>query len=79
MLTRTNEMRGFMKVLIEKDSDRILGFTAFGVEAGEVMAVVQVAMASGLPYTLFRDMILCARPSPKDSATCSQPLLQHPQ
>ena len=44
--TRTlSETRGFLKALIEKDGDRILGFTAFGVEAGEVMAVVQVAMA----------------------------------
>ena len=46
--TRTlSETRGFMKALIEQDSDRILGFTAFGAEAGEVMAVVQVAMAAG--------------------------------
>ena len=43
--TRTlSETRGFMKALIDADGDRILGFTAFGVEAGEVMAVVQVAM-----------------------------------
>ena len=33
------ETRGFLKALIEIDSDRILGFTAFGVGAGEVMAV----------------------------------------
>ena len=53
-----SETRGFLKALIEPDSDRILGFTAFGVEAGEIMAVVQVAMAAGLPYTLLRDMVL---------------------
>ena len=47
--TRTlSETRGFLKALVEQDGDRILGFTAFGVEAGEVMAVVQVAMAAGL-------------------------------
>jgi pyruvate/2-oxoglutarate dehydrogenase complex dihydrolipoamide dehydrogenase (E3) component len=57
--TRTlSETRGFMKALIESHSDRILGFTAFGVEAGEVMAVVQVAMAAGMPYTGLRDAIL---------------------
>jgi len=28
---------------------RILGFTMFGPEAGEVMAVVQAAMLAGLP------------------------------
>jgi pyruvate/2-oxoglutarate dehydrogenase complex dihydrolipoamide dehydrogenase (E3) component len=57
--TRTlSETRGFMKALIEQDGDRILGFTAFGVEAGEVMAVVQVAMGAGLPYTALRDAVL---------------------
>ncbi|QJW94903.1 dihydrolipoyl dehydrogenase family protein [Frigoriglobus tundricola] len=56
--TRTlSETRGFMKALIQADGDRILGFTAFGVEAGEVMAVVQVAMAAGLPYTALRDTV----------------------
>ena len=57
--TRTlSETRGFLKALVEKESDRILGFTAFGAEAGEVMAVAQVVMTAGLPYTLLRDMIL---------------------
>jgi pyruvate/2-oxoglutarate dehydrogenase complex dihydrolipoamide dehydrogenase (E3) component len=53
-----SETRGFLKCLIEVNSDRILGFTAFGVGAGEVMAVVQVAMAAGLPYTMLRDAVL---------------------
>ncbi|HTX22137.1 MAG TPA: FAD-dependent oxidoreductase [Candidatus Aquilonibacter sp.] len=56
--TRTlSETRGFMKALVAVDSDRILGFTAFGVEAGELLAAVQVAMAAGLPYTVLRDAI----------------------
>jgi pyruvate/2-oxoglutarate dehydrogenase complex dihydrolipoamide dehydrogenase (E3) component len=53
-----SETRGFLKALVEEDGDRILGFTAFGAEAGEVMAVVQVAMAAGLPYTALRDAVL---------------------
>jgi pyruvate/2-oxoglutarate dehydrogenase complex dihydrolipoamide dehydrogenase (E3) component len=53
-----SETRGFLKALIEKEGDRILGFTAFGAEAGEVMAVVQVAMLAGLPYTALRDAVL---------------------
>ena len=57
--TRTlSETRGFMKALVAVDSDRILGFTAFGVEAGELLAAVQVAMAAGLPYTVLRDAII---------------------
>jgi pyruvate/2-oxoglutarate dehydrogenase complex dihydrolipoamide dehydrogenase (E3) component len=57
--TRTmDESHGFMKALIEGDGDRILGFTMIGPEAGEVMAVVQVAMLARLPYTCLRDAIL---------------------
>jgi pyruvate/2-oxoglutarate dehydrogenase complex dihydrolipoamide dehydrogenase (E3) component len=57
--TRTlSETRGFMKALIDSQSDRILGFTVFGVEAGEIMASVQIAMIAGLPYTALRDAIL---------------------
>jgi pyruvate/2-oxoglutarate dehydrogenase complex dihydrolipoamide dehydrogenase (E3) component len=53
-----SETRGFLKALLEKGGDRILGFTAFGAEAGEIMAVAQVAMVAGLPYTALRDAIL---------------------
>jgi pyruvate/2-oxoglutarate dehydrogenase complex dihydrolipoamide dehydrogenase (E3) component len=53
-----SEPRGFLKALIEEGGDRILGFTAFGAEAGEIMAVVQVAMLAGLPYTALRDAVL---------------------
>jgi pyruvate/2-oxoglutarate dehydrogenase complex dihydrolipoamide dehydrogenase (E3) component len=57
--TRTiDETSGFVKALIETDGDRILGFTMIGPEAGEVMAVVQIAMLAGLPYTALRDAIL---------------------
>jgi pyruvate/2-oxoglutarate dehydrogenase complex dihydrolipoamide dehydrogenase (E3) component len=52
-----SETRGFLKVLVDAKSDRILGFTAFGWDAGEIMAVVQVAIIAGLPYTTLRDAI----------------------
>ena len=51
------ETRGFMKVLIDAASDRIIGFTMLGSEASEVVAVVQTAMLAGLPYTGLRDAI----------------------
>ena len=41
-------------MLIAADSDQILGFTAFGAEASELMAAVQVAMIGRLPYTTLR-------------------------
>ena len=53
-----SEIRGFVKALVEADSDRILGFTAFGVGAGEILAAVQIAMIAGLPYTALRDAVL---------------------
>jgi pyruvate/2-oxoglutarate dehydrogenase complex dihydrolipoamide dehydrogenase (E3) component len=51
------ETRGFLKMLIDAHSDRILGFTALGVEASEMMAAVQTAMLGGMPYTALRDAI----------------------
>ena len=56
--TRTvSEPRGLMKMLIAKDRDEILGFTAFGFEASEQMAAVQTAMIGRMPYTMLRDAI----------------------
>jgi len=56
--TRTvSEGRGLMKMLIEKESDEILGLIAFGFEASELMAAVQTAMVGHLPYTMLRDAI----------------------
>ena len=52
-----SETRGFMKALIAKESDQILGFTMFGLEAGEVIAVAQTAMLGEMPYTVMRDAI----------------------
>jgi pyruvate/2-oxoglutarate dehydrogenase complex dihydrolipoamide dehydrogenase (E3) component len=53
-----SETRGFLKALVEIDSDRILGFTAVAVDGGEIMSSVQIAMIARLPYTAFRDAIL---------------------
>jgi pyruvate/2-oxoglutarate dehydrogenase complex dihydrolipoamide dehydrogenase (E3) component len=53
----TSEPRGFMKMLIDEGSDRILGFTAFGADASELMATVQTAMLGNLPYTALRDAL----------------------
>jgi len=57
--TRTiGETRGYMKALIDAHSDRIVGFSMIGIDAGEVMAAVQVAMLGGMPYTGLRDAIM---------------------
>jgi pyruvate/2-oxoglutarate dehydrogenase complex dihydrolipoamide dehydrogenase (E3) component len=53
-----SETRGFLKALVQADGDSILGFTAFGVGAGEILGAVQFAMIAGLPYTAMRDAVL---------------------
>jgi pyruvate/2-oxoglutarate dehydrogenase complex dihydrolipoamide dehydrogenase (E3) component len=58
-----SERRGFMKMLIAKESDEILGFTAFGFEASELMVAVQMAMIGHLPYTMMRGDAMFAHPT----------------
>ena len=50
-----DETRGFMKAVVDAETDLILGCAVLGIEGGEVMSVVQVAMMGGLPYTALRD------------------------
>ena len=52
-----SETRGFLKALVEVNGHRILGFTAFAVDGGEIMASVQTAMIAGSPYTALREAI----------------------
>jgi pyruvate/2-oxoglutarate dehydrogenase complex dihydrolipoamide dehydrogenase (E3) component len=51
------ETQGFMKVLIGKEDDRVLGFVMIGAEAGEVVATMQMAILGGLPSTALGDAI----------------------
>ena len=46
-----------MKTVVDGHIDRILGFTAFGPEAGELMGAVQTAILAQQPYTILRDAI----------------------
>jgi pyruvate/2-oxoglutarate dehydrogenase complex dihydrolipoamide dehydrogenase (E3) component len=56
--TRTlSETRGFMKALVAAD-DSILGFTIFGVDGGEIMGAMQIAMLGKLSYIAIREAIL---------------------
>jgi len=53
----TDETTGKLKVLIG-DDDRILGFTALGARAGEMLPAVQLAMAEGLTYQSIAALII---------------------
>ena len=50
-----DETRGFMKAIVDADTDLILGAAILGIEGGEVMTVLQMAMMGGVPYTAIRD------------------------
>jgi len=63
-----SETRGFLKALLSAESDEILGFTAIGTQAGELMPVVQTAMLAKLPYTALRDAIF-AHPTMAEGLT----------
>lgn len=52
-----DETRGLMKAVVDGDTDRILGCAVLGPEGGEIMAVVEVAMMGGLPYTALREAV----------------------
>jgi pyruvate/2-oxoglutarate dehydrogenase complex dihydrolipoamide dehydrogenase (E3) component len=52
------ETRGFLKALVDARSEQILGFAMLGAEAGEVTAVVQMAMLGRLPFTALRDGVI---------------------
>jgi pyruvate/2-oxoglutarate dehydrogenase complex dihydrolipoamide dehydrogenase (E3) component len=50
-----DESRGLVKATVDADSGEILGCTVLGLEGGEVMTMVQIAMMGKLPYTALRD------------------------
>ena len=50
-----DETRGFMKAIVDADTKQILGAAVLGIEGGEVMAALQMAMLGKLPYTVLRD------------------------
>jgi pyruvate/2-oxoglutarate dehydrogenase complex dihydrolipoamide dehydrogenase (E3) component len=49
------ETRGFMKVLVDPESEQILGCAVLGIEGGEIMSMIQIAMMGKLPYPALRD------------------------
>ena len=52
-----DEPRGFMKAVVDADTGQILGAAVLGIEGGEIMAILEVAMMGKVPYTVLRDGI----------------------
>jgi pyruvate/2-oxoglutarate dehydrogenase complex dihydrolipoamide dehydrogenase (E3) component len=53
-----DETRGFMKAVIDAATNQILGAAILGIEGGEVMSMLQLAMLGKLPYTALREATL---------------------
>lgn len=51
------EPRGFMKAVVDAETDQILGCAVFGIEGGELMSMIEIAMLAGLPYPALRDAV----------------------
>lgn len=53
----TDETRGFIKAIVDTDTKQILGAAVLGIEGGEIMSAIEIAMMGKLPYTVLRDGI----------------------
>jgi pyruvate/2-oxoglutarate dehydrogenase complex dihydrolipoamide dehydrogenase (E3) component len=51
----TDESRGLIKVIVDLESELILGATVFGIEGGEIMSMLQIAMMGGVKYSVLRE------------------------
>lgn len=62
----SDETRGFMKALVHPDTNQILGCAVLGIQGGEIMSVLQVAMMGRVAYTSLRDGVF-AHPTVTES------------
>jgi pyruvate/2-oxoglutarate dehydrogenase complex dihydrolipoamide dehydrogenase (E3) component len=53
----TERSRGYIKAVVDSESKQILGAAVLGVEGGEIMSMLQIAMMGGLPFTALREAI----------------------
>jgi pyruvate/2-oxoglutarate dehydrogenase complex dihydrolipoamide dehydrogenase (E3) component len=52
-----DESRGFLKAVVDAETNQILGAAVLGIEGGEIMAMLQIAMMGRMPFTALRDGI----------------------
>ncbi|KAK6341543.1 hypothetical protein TWF696_008615 [Orbilia brochopaga] len=62
----TDETRGLMKATVYGDTGEILGFTCLGIEGGEIMSMIQIAMMGKLKYEVLENATF-AHPSLAES------------
>ena len=52
-----SKTRGMMKIIIDKKTEKILGCSILGIEGGELMSMVQIAMMGNLKYSRLQNAI----------------------
>jgi pyruvate/2-oxoglutarate dehydrogenase complex dihydrolipoamide dehydrogenase (E3) component len=52
-----DETRGFMKAIVDSENNQILGAAVLGIEGGEIVAMLEIAMMGRLPFTTLREGI----------------------
>jgi len=52
-----SETRGFMKAIVDAKTQQILGCTILGIEGGEIMSMLQIAMMGKIPYTAIKEAV----------------------
>jgi pyruvate/2-oxoglutarate dehydrogenase complex dihydrolipoamide dehydrogenase (E3) component len=55
--TETGETRGFVKAIVDGDSGQILGAAVLGIEGGEIMSMLELAMMGKLTHAALHDAI----------------------
>jgi len=50
-----DEARGFIKVIVDGTNDQILGSAVLGIEGGEVMTMLQIAMMGSMRWQTLQD------------------------
>ena len=76
--SEVDETRGFMKALVDPATGQILGCAILGIEGGEMMAMVQIAMMGKLPYTTLENAVF-AHPTLAESLNNLWGFLQDPE
>jgi pyruvate/2-oxoglutarate dehydrogenase complex dihydrolipoamide dehydrogenase (E3) component len=52
-----DESRGFMKAVVDAETNQILGYACLGIEGGELMNMMEIAMLGKVPYTVLKEAI----------------------
>ena len=51
------DQRGIYRVVVDKDTNLILGATLFGKNSEEIINIIKMAINNKIPYTYIRDQI----------------------